>query len=75
MKVTEGLRLIKLFKIITVVLALSFLQACVYQSVNSWDIERAVKACGGIENIVEIYSHFDGKESVICKNGNQDWLR
>ena len=50
-----------------VVIAIS-LTGC-YQVVNSWDIERATKICGGIENVVEISARIDGSEFVQCKVG------
>ncbi len=50
-----------------VVLAIS-LTGC-YQVVNSWDIERATKICGGLENVVAIAAHINGTEAVQCKTG------
>ncbi len=48
-----------------VVLAIS-LTGC-YQVVNSWDIERATKICGGLENVVAIAALMQGTEAVQCK--------
>ncbi len=52
-----------------VVLAIS-LTGC-HQVVNSWDIERAIQTCRGLENVVEITSVFDGREFVVCKTNKQ----
>ncbi len=51
------------------------LSGCFYQSVDQYDISRAVKVCGSAENIVRIKSHFLGSENVRCfdtKGGNVD---
>lgn len=45
-----------------------FLQGCFYQAVNSFDIYKAIRICGSLEDIVEIASHFTGMEKVLCKN-------
>lgn len=50
------------------------LQGC-YQAVDSWDIERAIKLCGGVENIVKIGAFFDGDEIVRCKSGVREILK
>lgn len=50
------------------------LTGCFYQSVNQFDIERASKACGGVEKIVEISSTFLGGEGALCKNGEKNYL-
>lgn len=46
------------------------LNGCFYQSVNMWDIERAITLCGNLDNVVEITASFDGNERVICKPDN-----
>lgn len=51
-----------------IALALALLLSGCYQSVNKYDIDRAVKHCGGVENIVDINSHFQGTESVLCSD-------
>ena len=47
------------------------LTGCFYQTVNQFDIERASKACGGVEKVVEISAHAQGDEVVLCKNGKK----
>lgn len=50
------------------------LTGCLYQTVNQFDIERASKACGGVEKIVEISADFFGDEFVLCKTGEKGSL-
>lgn len=50
---------------ITLLLGLS---AC-YQTVNQFDIDRAIAACGGKEEIVNIAAHLNGNETVHCADG------
>ena len=50
------------------------LTGCFYQTVNQFDIQRASKACGGVEKIVEISSSFLGDEVALCKNGEKNGL-
>jgi hypothetical protein len=47
------------------------LTGCFYQTVNSWDIERASQVCGGVENVVEINAMFSGDEFVACRTGDE----
>ena len=51
------------------------LTGCFYQTVNQFDIERASKACGGVEKVVDISADFFGDEFVLCKNGKKYNLR
>ena len=51
------------------------LSGCMYQSVDQYDLSRAIKVCGSAENIFRIKSHFLGFENVRCfdtKGGNVD---
>ena len=57
------------------VLPALLLTGCFYQTVNQFDIERASKACGGVEKVVEISSFYLGDEVVFCKNGKEYNLR
>lgn len=53
-------------------LMLFTLSSCVWQTVSSYDIEKAVHECKGLENIVQISAVFIGNEVVTCKNfGNK----
>ena len=61
-------------KILVFVMCLS-LTGCFYQTVNQFDIERASKACSGVEKVVEISSSYLGDEVVFCKNGKKYNLR
>ena len=47
-----------------------FLTGC-YQTVNQWDIERAIVMCGQLENIVDITASFEGTEKATCKPNNK----
>ena len=55
-------------KLLFSVVLCTLLSGC-YQVVNSWDIERAVEKCNGIQNIVDIQARVFGDEFVTCKNG------
>jgi hypothetical protein len=43
------------------------LTGCIYQAVSAYDIERATKHCGSLENVVEIRADAFGGENVLCK--------
>ena len=62
-------------RVILAVVMTVALSGCFYQTVNQYDIERAAKICGSIENIVDITSRMDGLESVICHNGEKYHLK
>ena len=53
-------------KYITVLLTLA-LTGC-YQTVNINDIETAIKACNGIENVNSVDAFASGREVAECKN-------
>lgn len=53
-----------------IALALALLLSGCYQSVNKYDIDRAIKACGGYEEVIEIGATFFGGEAVGCSDGN-----
>lgn len=42
------------------------LSGCMWQSVDAYDISRATKACGSVDNIVKIDAGFLGHETVRC---------
>lgn len=64
----------KYLSILTVLLVVLLLTGCFYQTVNQFDIQRASKACGGVEKIVGISATFIGDESALCKNGKKNGL-
>ena len=47
---------------------LSFSLVGCYQQTSNIDIEKAIKVCGGVQNIEGIRVEFDGRETVKCKN-------
>ena len=60
-------------KFIIAIIACVSLSGCMYQSVDQYDLSRAIKVCGSAENIFRIKSHFLGFENVRCfdtKGGN-----
>ncbi len=60
-------------KFIIAIIACVSLSGCMYQSVDQYDLSRAIKVCGSAENIFRIKSHFLGSENVRCfdtKGGN-----
>ena len=50
------------------------LSGCVYQSASQVDIEKAVYACGSIDNIEYISIQFTGNEGVMCNDGTYLFL-
>lgn len=52
-------------KYLAILVACIALQGC-YQSVNQYDISRAIGLCGELSNIVEIRAEFGGREYVQC---------
>lgn len=59
------------FKTITVIMLCLALQGCFHQSVNAWDIYRASKLCGSVEDIVVINAFANGAETATCKNNER----
>jgi hypothetical protein len=55
-------------KYIIIAVTSIFLSGC-YQTVNLYDIDRAIVVCGSKENIVQITAFFIGAEEVLCRNG------
>ena len=47
-----------------------FLSGC-YQTVNLFDIDRAIVACGSKENIVQITAWAIGSEVAFCRDGKR----
>lgn len=60
-------------RVILAALMTAALSGC-HQAVNQYDIRRAEKVCGNIENIAEIHATFDAREMVICFNGERKRL-
>lgn len=60
-------------RVIVAVLMVAALSGC-HQAVNQYDIRRAEKICGNVENIAEIQATFDTREIVICFNGERKVL-
>jgi len=60
-------------KYTSIIVASIFLSGC-YQSVNLYDIDRAIVVCGSKENIVQITAIFIGAEEVLCRNGESKTL-
>ena len=58
-------------KLAALVLVTLSLSGCFYQSVNQYDIQRAITICGSLEKIVEINSHHSGVETVLCSTGSE----
>lgn len=56
-------------KFIAVALITFMLSGCFYQSVNQFDISKAISFCGDIENVALINAYFGGREVVECYNG------
>jgi hypothetical protein len=61
-------------KLILISISVLLLTGCFYQTVDKNDLDTAVKACGGYENIYKITSKFDGGEWVICNDRREFYL-
>lgn len=55
-------------KTLALILLTLSLTGCFHQSVNFNDIQTAIKACGSLDNIVEIEAHATGGEYVRCSD-------
>ena len=56
-------------KLLALILVTTSLTGCVYQTVNQYDIQRAIIICGSLDKVVEISAHHLGMESVLCTTG------
>lgn len=52
-------------KNLIIITTIAMLSGC-WQSVSSYDINKAVEKCGSIENVHELTAYFLGKESFTC---------
>ena len=57
-----------------IALVFALLLSGCYQSVNKYDMDRAVKACGGYEEVIHINASFVGVETVQCSNSEHSTL-
>ena len=55
-------------KSVLICVSVVLLSGC-YQSVNQYDISRAIRICGDVESVIEIHAIFNGDEHVLCKTG------
>lgn len=61
-------------KLILIPILSMSLSGCLYQTVNKNDLDTAIKACGGLENVSEVTSSWIGNETVICTNRREIYL-
>lgn len=61
-------------KFIIAIIACVSLSGCFYQTVNQYDINRAIALCGSVANIHQIYSYYLGRVDATCYSGEQDSL-
>ena len=61
-------------KFIIAIIACVSLSGCFYQTVNQYDINRAIALCGSVANIHQIDSYFLGRVDATCYSGEQDSL-
>lgn len=55
-------------KYLIALIAAVMLSGC-HQMASNIDIQRAAKACGGVDKVVEIMLIFSGREIVTCTTG------
>lgn len=63
-----------MLKYIALIITALALQGCMWQTVDSYDISRAVKFCGGVENVAKIKAAFAGDERVFCYDNTSSSL-
>ena len=61
-------------KFIIAIIACVSLSGCFYQTVNQYDINRAIALCGSVANIHQIYAYSLGSEDATCYSGEQGGL-
>ena len=61
-------------KFIIAIIACVSLSGCFYQTVNQYDINRAIALCGSVANIHQIDSYYLGRVDATCYSGEQDSL-
>ena len=58
-------------KFIIAIIACVSLSGCFYQTVNQYDINRAIALCGSVANIHQIDSYSLGRVDATCYSGEQ----
>ena len=58
-------------KFIIAIIACVSLSGCFYQTVNQYDINRAIALCGSVANIHQIDSYYLGRVDAACYSGEQ----
>jgi uncharacterized membrane protein YjjB (DUF3815 family) len=58
-------------KFIIAIIACVSLSGCFYQTVNQYDINRAIALCGSVANIHQIDSYSLGRVGATCYSGEQ----
>ena len=58
-------------KFVIAIIACVSLSGCFYQTVNQYDINRAIALCGSVANIHQIGSYFLGRVDATCYSGEQ----
>ena len=61
-------------KLLALILVSLSVSGCVYQSVNQYDIQRAITICGSLEKVIEINAYHSGVETVLCSKGSMNNL-
>ena len=61
-------------KLIAIMILPAMLTGCFFQTVNQYDINDAIKVCGGIEEVAEITAYGTGVEGFTCFDGNNGIL-
>lgn len=63
-----------MIKSIIAIMACASLSGCFYQTVDQYDINRAIALCGSVANIHQIDSYSLGREDATCYSGEQERL-
>ena len=61
-------------KLVLILASSLILSGCMYQSVDQYDINRAIALCGSVANIHQIDSYYLGRVDATCYSGEQDSL-
>ncbi len=63
-----------MIKFIIAIMTCVSLYGCMYQTVDQYDINRALVVCKNTENIASISANFAGDEYVTCYSGESELL-
>lgn len=58
-------------KFIAIILVAFSLSGCIWQSVDQYDLQDAIRACGAVEKIAYVSANFMGVEGATCMDNHK----